>query len=644
MVGCPKIEPDLSYYKVDRDIILDFKPIERRLSCNFLNYDYPKDEFYNVAIQFVIKNFYSLFNYISNEFTPNLIVKPDTMLSFNGCDHNIIQLGAKILAIDGLSQQMKVDALYSIMIHEMFHKRYTNCNFRETYLSHVKYEVYYDNPAVKKQLDKIFFDSVMKDVFNILEDYRIEKLGMREFPGYVFFFDQCRKLSLEIHVNKKPNELMLASFISEYIMFRILLPELLSWFFKFMDETYVAIKNPKHSKGDILKIINNIDNYITNNLKLVYSDNILDVIHASKEIHDLIPKKILNELNQDIGAKGKGYTNILDDYFFDNVKEIDEDFEDKLPNIYTLIDDEINKAEKSRNDSKSKEDENDKYRTEKLNTENSIGGIYENCIIYNPKCRNIDQSIYNDAKRMAMGISRNLGFLASRLNQTNNEFELIEGELDEDELYSIGFSNNIFYEEESIPGFEFDFGILVDESGSMSEKKKINNAILASLGIILSVKDSKHVNLFVYGHSQGRHRTNNGVELYEYYNSKRKVCDWRNIFAVTANGNNADGYAIEKVGEIMLKDSKARKKILIVISDGMPHAAQYRGEPAEQHVMSVVNDLENKGIEIIQICIDNIDRSNFMFKHYIPFDTMGNFVKKLGDILQKKLIKFASNL
>jgi len=645
MEGCPNIEIDLGHYKVDRDIILDFKPIEKRLSCNFLKYDYPKDEYYQVATQYIIRNFYSLFNYVSNEFTPNLTVKADTMVSFNGTDHNLIQLGTKLFALEGLSQQLKVDAVYGIMIHEMYHKRYTNKDFCENYLPNFTMDVYYDNPKVKKQLEKTFVDVVMSDIFNILEDYRIEKLGMREFPGYVFFFDQVRRLSISIHKGKKPNELILASLISEFIMFRILLPELIDCFYKFIDETYKVIKKPAYPKSTILDVIKIIDSYINNNLKLVYSDNIVDVIQASKEIHDLIPRKILNELNQDINAKGKGFTNIADDFFFDNGAATEKEFdEDVLAVLGDIIDDQIEKAEALRNDNKGKEDENEKYRFEKLETENSIGGIYDTCVIYNPKCRNVDQKVYKDAKKMASNIARNLGFLASKLNQINNEFELTEGDLDEDELYSISYSKNLFYEEEPVPGFELDFGILIDESGSMKEREKIKNAILAALGIILSAKESKHVNLFVYGHSQSRHRGNHGVELYEYYNTKRKVCDWRNIFAATANGNNADGYAIEKVGEIMMKDSKAKQKILVVISDGMPHAAQYEGEPAEKHVWDVVSSLERKGIEIIQICIDNIDRSNHMFKHFIPFDNMGTFIKKFGDILQKKLIRFSSNL
>ena len=119
------------------------------------------------------------------------------------------------------------------------------------------------------------------------------------------------------------------------------------------------------------------------------------------------------------------------------------------------------------------------------------------------------------------------------------------------------------------------------------------------------------------------------------------VIPWKNIFAVGAKGGNADGFAIAKVGEIMMNDSKNKNKILVVISDGLPAAAGYGGDKGEKHVKSVVDALEKKGIEVVQICIDNIENSGKMFKNFIPFDNMGNFIKKLKEVLQKKLTKFS---
>jgi len=84
------------------------------------------------------------------------------------------------------------------------------------------------------------------------------------------------------------------------------------------------------------------------------------------------------------------------------------------------------------------------------------------------------------------------------------------------------------------------------------------------------------------------------------------------------------------------------EKLMIVISDGQPNASRYSGESAEKHVRTVVNNLEKKGVHVIQVCIDNIESSPRMFKHYVPYDKDGKFFDKLKSILQKKLIKFAN--
>lgn len=645
MENCSSIKPNINYYNVDRAKILDFKPLEKRLSCNFMKYEYDtKEKYYEAAHTFLVRNFYSLFNHITNEFTPNVTFKFDTMTSFNGCHENRIQLGTKLLALEGFGQQMKVDAMYAVMIHEMLHKKRTNADISAAYLNPVlSVKDYYNSPLVPKLFKKLFKDSLMADIFNILEDHRIEKMGLREFPGYVFFFDQLRTLTIEIHKTKTATINMASSFVIEYLLFKILLPELIPPFIQLIDDTFKGAKNPRYTKKSIMDVIHSFDNYIDKNYSIVYSDNVVDIVNATKELYNLIPQKMREEIMKDSEKLG-GYKEVVDGFHLNNGEEYEEEHSAASDQVGDLIDEEIGKQEAARNSNKQKDDETEKSREEKINIIDVSDFDYQNVNIYIPKCKNVDQAVYKAALNMSYAVARNLGFLASKLNQINQDFELTEGDIDEDELYAISHSSNIFYEEEPKPGFELDFGILIDESGSMAQKEKIKNAILAALSFILSTKDSKHVNKFVYGHSQGRHTESGGVELYEYYNSKRRVTDWRNIFAASAKGGNADGYAIAKVGEIMIEDSKAKNKILIVISDGLPYAANYAGASAEKHVWGVVNILESKGIKVIQICIDNIERSQYMFKNYIPFDSLGNFIKEFGLILQKTLSQFTEDL
>ena len=67
-------------------------------------------------------------------------------------------------------------------------------------------------------------------------------------------------------------------------------------------------------------------------------------------------------------------------------------------------------------------------------------------------------------------------------------------------MFSIGLGNkNIFQDIEEIPTYSLDFGILLDESGSM--RSNMREAKLAVLSLLLGLRENKHINLFVYGHT-----------------------------------------------------------------------------------------------------------------------------------------------
>ena len=647
----PKTFADIDFYGVDKAPLLEFKPIDRRLTCRYLNYDYPEDEYYGAANSFIVKSFYELFHFVSGELTPNVVIKPDSFTSSNAYTENRIQLGTKVFACTKFTQQHKVDSMYAIMIHEMWHKRYTNRDIVTAYLSYnVNVADFYDSKPSRTLIKKLLPNVIIAEIFNILEDRRIERLGLEEFPGFVFFFDKLREYCVDLHNNKVANEYMLSSLILEFLMFKVLLPEMLVGFMGYVDEVFDYYKSekktPKFKKKDLIELMDLITKFIERNKERVYSDSVVDLITVSREIYELMPKDISFDMDKDMGESGKKFNGTFGDFVFDNDsgkttdKKYDDEVVDKIKSDIAV---EIEKAEKQRNESKIQEEDAEKCRTEKINID-AFDLSYDDITIFNPKCTAINNFIYDQAKKMSQNISSNLGFISSRLNQINTVYEQEEGDIDEDELYSIGYAKDIFTDEEPKQGFELDFGILIDESGSMADPEtKTQHAKIAALGVTLAVKDSNHVNLFVYGHSQGRHKgyTKRCVELYEYYNTKRRVTEWKNIFAVGAKGGNADGFAIAKVGEIMMNDSKNKNKILVVISDGLPAAAGYGGDKGEKHVKSVVDALEKKGIEVVQICIDNIENSGKMFKNFIPFDNMGNFIKKLKEVLQKKLTKFS---
>lgn len=624
---------DKNFYEADRESLLMFKDRTERLSSNFLKYEIQDDKFGEEACNFFVRNFYGTFHYITREFSPVININYNSTGSFCAMNKNFIELGVDLLFVPGYKQQQKVDAIYAVMLHEMFHKRYTNADILSNWFDEdmTINDLYENTNDVIKQISSHLKDETMRSIFNILEDRRIERLGIEEFPGYVFYFDELRNFVFDIHL-KKEHVIDISIFIN-YLLYAILLPEMRETYFDYILEKFQA--DSAIAKKDFVNYVKNIDAYILNNPLKVYSDDFNTLIAASKDIYEIIPKKYINEINNR-GEKDKGP---LQDIQGEGGIGESEDKEGKKEKIEEMIQGIIEQLDEEYSVTTI-----DKVKKERINIIDCSRGHYEFAKIFNPKCSTINVPIYNQAKIISSDIARNLGFISSRLNMINQEFELNEGDIDEDELYSIGYSNNLFYTEEPKAGFSFDLGILIDESGSMAGIKK-TNAIIAALGCILGAKDNAHVNLFVYGHSNSRHRDlGEGVELYEYFNKKRGVSDWKNIFAVGAAGGNADGYAIAKMGEIMIEDSAGKNKILIVISDGYPAAKDYGGPSAEAHVKSVVDMLDSKGIEIVQICIDNIHSSPKMFKNYIPFDNIGNFIKKFKNFLHTKLVRFSEEI
>lgn len=634
--------PDPKFYDVDREAFLESEPLRNRLSGFYLDFDYPRKNYYEVANGYILDSFHSLFDFITMENSPSVRINPETSHSFSALTTNMIQLGTVIFADERFSQQKKVDAMFAVMLHEMFHKRYTN---RDIALwAKVDMSNYYDNNITVAAVKRLLPTQVHVDVLNILEDHRIERLGLRDFPGYVFYFDALREY---IFTFQKKKQFMVAQMLGapiEYLMFKVLIPEMLPWFVGKVEDAYAAVTSlVPITRDSLFAIFDKIDRYVSDNKDLVYSDDFEELMRAVTGIIALFPKDVKNAIeNGTPQKKGDRYSSPHSDFMFDNDPEAsqDDDYDESIDAIkeeLTKKAEAIEKAQAQPSTSSTAE----KVRVERLVIIDANSSVFEDVHIYSPIPRAPGPELMAEAKTISNHISRDLGFLASRLNQNHTSYELTEGELDEEELYSINFSQTLFMEEEQNPGFELDFGILIDESGSMTDKAKIKRAIASAAGIAMACLDSLHVNMFVYGHSNDRHQNGHlGVELYEYINTKRGIRDWKTIFSAKGAGGNADGYAIAKVGEIMLKDSQCRQKVLVVISDGLPAAHQYGGTGGEKHVRQVVDLLEHKGIEVIQLCIDNIERSQYMFKHYIPYDKAGSFGKNLREIMQKKLQRF----
>ena len=651
-----EIEID-NFYKIDQVSLEERKPKNLRLSRGYVDFSYCKDEkeYINKAVRFITRTSYEMFAFLTKENVNTTSLKLETLNSFCGLDKNIIQVGCLPLLIDGLDRHFKVDCIIGTLYHEFYHKTWTIPFIAKKLGFKGPISEFYQNKSTdeerEKKLKTIIFDSTFGNIHNIFEDLRIERNGAENFPGNIPYFERHRKLGLMLNYKKDLSNTDLVEYILSFIMTKVLLPELVDRFLLILEKQKELVEEALKTSVDlkdaspefftayqeryktVKDLIKKIGDLIDSNKTLIENFTDEECYNFSKQVYDLIPKEFVDELNERSKIK---YISILSnnfqDNFYENVEKIPSELVAEMEKAIAQEIEEIEKQEKERLEREAIKIKNEKIISKDKNTPFTEFNIIEDNTPSN------DTSLFNEARVISRSICEKLAFLDSKYSRNEEAFELQEGEIDETELWSVAAGNKLIFEEiDPIPSYNLDFGILLDESGSMSGPN-IRKAKLATLAMILGLKDTKHVNLFVYGHSANCSAySSSGVQLFSYYNTIEKRTNWRSIFNAKARSNNADGYAIEKMAEIMLKNSASKEKVLVVVSDGQPSANGYGGSSAISHVRKVVDDLERKGIYVVQICIDNISESPKMFKHYVPYVPGKNFFNDLKNILDTKL-------
>lgn len=620
-----KAKPDDDFYKVDKEYLDEGMAREKRTS----NYWQPEDDIYDtVLLQRLVRNINSICRYITGKqhLSVSFSETQGGSSSFDG-EKLIVSLGA--ILDHRIPFHMRLDVTTALSIHEAFHSKYTTPGVEKMLLN-----AGYTKAKISKfgfgktqkiadfdQADRLFSHPFQKFLMNVVEDKRIEMLGLDYYSGYVFYMEAMRKYAYWCHVNylayppqrpnwSNPDEFYNA--LTMYIGYKNLMPEILPEFAKF---------GPSDSKFEDLK--NKVDAILSKKVTTFE-----DSMEQAKKLLELYPREQQDKQQQQKQGKGKdGKGNpspvIMEGTPADGKTQKLSDKE--KGDIQDVIDDEQNEAQNEEHtiDDSDRMSRTDDYAT--VMVEPAPEGIF-------------NAEIYKQASDIAKQISKNLSFLDSRFNRTNEMYEMRSGELDADELHSIGIGNkDIFWEEEEAPGYSMDFGILVDESGSMGGRK-IRDAQIAALGLALALKDNSHINLFVYGHTAntGGHP----LTMFRYFDPMEKGSNNINtMFSIHARANNADGYAIAHMGDVLAK-GRAKQKVLVVASDGYPSASGYGGTPGIKHTAQMVKKLENQGVFVVQIAMEDLNSSQ-MFQHFIPYDknSLGVNLKK---VLVKKLVEISN--
>ena len=110
-------------------------------------------------------------------------------------------------------------------------------------------------------------------------------------------------------------------------------------------------------------------------------------------------------------------------------------------------------------------------------------------------------------------------------------------------------------------------GILIDQSGSMCGEQ-IRCATYTAMGMYKTLAELEHFDVAVYGHTS----TYDEVIINRYIDFGFKPKDPIKVLAgIYSDGGNIDEVAVTALGE-RLKSQMVDKKIMIIISDGLPHS------------------------------------------------------------------------
>lgn len=181
------------------------------------------------------------------------------------------------------------------------------------------------------------------------------------------------------------------------------------------------------------------------------------------------------------------------------------------------------------------------------------------------------------------------------------------GDIDENSLFKICLKDDrVMQKTDTVSSKKIAVCLLVDESGSMGAGGAGGSRIDAARKVAMllgeGLKSIEGIALSIYGHTAEEECE--GVTLREYYSPRQK--NMAACMEMNARTQNHDSFAMLHAANLFNKDFHSYdRKILFVISDGLPEGNDYGGVSARRHMNKVSQDCLKNGIEVYGIGVDN---------------------------------------
>ena len=239
--------------------------------------------------------------------------------------------------------------------------------------------------------------------------------------------------------------------------------------------------------------------------------------------------------------------------------------------------------------------------------------------------------------------------LAVRLaDQTVRLNDRLEGRIHRRKLATAKSNPRIFQQKIVTRAEGLSICLLLDESGSMGcttgrGVSSADRALDMTYVFQEALRPIPRMDLHIYSHTSyssngsGRWDGQDNVLIKRLYTPTRK--DPLGIFGYHEGSMNYDQVAIDHVGAEFMANAVYARRLMIVLSDGQPCGNDYGGVSAIEGTRRSVEEMEKKGVFMMQIAIEAGCEPETMFTHFVKFTDLDQMIPQIGKLMQKVVQK-----
>lgn len=213
---------------------------------------------------------------------------------------------------------------------------------------------------------------------------------------------------------------------------------------------------------------------------------------------------------------------------------------------------------------------------------------------------------FADDRRQVQQHSRALRQILNNPYQERREERraLSSGTIDHRQLARAFIQNRIFRQSTPLDRPGLAICLMVDESGSMTEGRRISKWSVARQVVAMfhdAVAECPELELEVYSYSSPKENDYDCLIRYCYGARNRDIASIANF----VGRYNYDHRALEVCGDLFQSSTTFENRWLFVISDGMPCGEAYEGASAIRATLQAVAQLRKRRIKLVNIAIED---------------------------------------